>query len=98
MDRAITQSSNGAIRTTVAGDTNAIGYLSMGFIDSSIKPIQVDGIDATEENIRNKTYKIARPFIYLTKGAPSGRVKNFIDFVLSPEGQEIIGINYVKIN
>lgn len=96
-DRAITQSSNGAIKTTVANDVNSIGFLSIGFIESDVKPIKVNGVEATEENILNETYKITRPFIYLTKGEPDGEVKKYIDFVLSPEGQEIVGKDYVKV-
>ncbi len=95
-DKAVTQPSNGAIRTTVAGNPNSIGFLSIGFLGSEIKAIKVDNVDATEENIKNKTYQIGRNFLYLIKGEPREEVKEYIDFVLSPQGQEIVGKDYIK--
>lgn len=87
---AIVQNSTGAVRTTVAGDKNAIGYVSLSSLSQDVKSIDIDGIAATEANVQAGTYKLQRPFIYVTKGAPSGLAKAFIDFVLSPEGQNII--------
>ncbi len=95
--KAITQASNGAIRSTVGGDEKAIGYVSIGFLSSDVKGIKVDNVEPTVENIRSGAYKISRPFLYLTKGEPAGEVKAFIDFVLSPAGQEIVGKNYIKV-
>ena len=74
-DAAI-QSSNGAVRTTVAGDKNAIGYLSLAYLDGSVRTIKIDGVESTTKNIVDGKYKIARPFLYLTKGEPKGEVKN----------------------
>ncbi|MBO8158602.1 phosphate ABC transporter substrate-binding protein [Thermosyntropha sp.] len=88
--KAIIQNSTGAVRTTVAGDKNAIGFVSLPAVNDEVKAIKVDGTEANKENVKNKSYKIARPFIYLTKGEPTGAVKAFIDFVLSDEGQKII--------
>lgn len=96
-DKAITQASNGAVRTTVAGDEKSIGYLSIGYLSSDVKGIKVENVEPTAENIKNNTYKVKRPFLYLTKGEPTGDVKAFIDFVLSPAGQEIVGKHYIKI-
>jgi len=87
---AIVQNSTGAIVTTVAGDKNAIGYVSLASVNSTVKALTIDGVNATEANVKNGTYKIQRPFIYLTKGAPTGLAKSFLDFVLSPAGQKII--------
>ncbi|HVO75914.1 MAG TPA: phosphate ABC transporter substrate-binding protein [Ignavibacteriaceae bacterium] len=90
---ALIQDSNGTIRETVANDENSIGYLSHGLINNKIKPLKVDGIDATAENIISGQYKLVRPIFLLVKGNMQGEVKNFIDFILTPEGQEIIKSN-----
>lgn len=87
---AIVQNSTGAVRTTVAGDKYAIGYVSLSSVDQSIKALQIDGIEATEANVKAGTYSLQRPFIYVTKGEPIGLAKVFIDFVLSPDGQKLI--------
>jgi len=95
---AILQPSNGAIRTTVAGDPDSIGFLSFGYLDSSVKAVDINGIGATVENAKSGTYPIVRPLLYLTKSQPSGLVKAYIDFVLSPEGQEIVSKDYLSVN
>jgi phosphate transport system substrate-binding protein len=87
---AIVQNSTGAVRTTVAGDKNAIGYISLSAVTAEVKALDLDGIKANEANVKDGTYKLQRPFIYITKGAPQGLAKTFIDFVLSDEGQNII--------
>ncbi|MDD2586057.1 MAG: phosphate ABC transporter substrate-binding protein [Syntrophomonadaceae bacterium] len=86
----IIQNSNGAVRTTVAGDKNAIGYLSLAMIDNQIKSLDIDGVKSNVDNIKAGTYKISRPFLYLTKNQPEGLAKAYLDFVLSDEGQAII--------
>lgn len=89
---AITQGSTGAVMTTVAGDPSAIGYASFGSAKdkTDIKLINVDGKACTEENIYAGEYKISRPFLMLTQAEPTGLSKNFLDFILSTEGQEIV--------
>jgi len=87
---AAIQSSNGAVRSTVAGDKNAIGYLSLAYLDGSVRSIKIDGVEPTAKNIVDGKYKIARPFLYLTKGEPKAEVKKYIDWVLGPEGQKLI--------
>lgn len=87
---AIVQSSTGAVKTTIAGDKNAIGFDSLAAVDSSIKSVKIEGVDASAANIKSGTYKASRPFIYLTKGQPEGLTKAFIDFVMSDEGQQIM--------
>lgn len=89
-DKVIVQSSTGAVRSTVAGDKNAIGFVSLASVDKSVNAIKVDGVDPSIENVKNGTYKISRPFLYLTKGEAQGLSKAFIDYVLSPEGQDIL--------
>ncbi|MBN1367959.1 MAG: substrate-binding domain-containing protein, partial [Dehalococcoidales bacterium] len=95
---AILQPSNGALRTTVAGDPNAIGFLSFGYIDSSVKALSIDGVAATVQNAKNGTYPIVRPLLLLTKGEQQGIVKEFINFCLGPEGQAIVAEDYITVN
>lgn len=87
---AVVQNSTGAVRTTVAADKNAIGYISMASMNQEVKALDIDGVAASEANVKAGTYKISRPFLYATKGAPEGLSKAFIDFVLSDEGQKLI--------
>lgn len=95
---AILQSSNGALKTTVAGDPDAIGFLSFGYLDSSVKALDIDGIAGTVANAKNGTYPIVRPLLFLTKGEPEGLVKEFINFCLGPEGQAIVAKDYISLN
>jgi len=89
-DRALIANSTGAIRMIVAGDRNAIGYVSLAVLDSTVKPLKIDGVEPTAENILNGSYPISRPFIYLTREEPEGLTRTFIDFVLSDKGQSIL--------
>lgn len=87
---ALIQDSNGTIRETVANDPNSIGYLSHGLINEKIKPLKVDEQECTTENIIAGNYKIVRPIFLLVKGNLQGEIKNFIDYILSDEGQQTI--------
>ncbi|MBN1644342.1 MAG: phosphate ABC transporter substrate-binding protein [Dehalococcoidales bacterium] len=97
VDTAILQSSNGAVRTTIAGDPNAIAYLSCGYVDNAVKVVSIDGVAGTEANVKNGTYKIVRPLLFVTKGQPTGLVKEFIDFCLSDAGQKIVSEDYISV-
>ena len=90
---AIIQDSNGTIRETVANDPATIGYLSHGLLNEKVQAVQVDGADCTEADIMGGRYKLVRPVFLLTLGAPSGSAKDFIDYILSAEGQETIKKN-----
>jgi phosphate transport system substrate-binding protein len=90
VDTAILQPSNGAVRTTVSTTPDSIGFLSFGYLDSSVKALAVDGVEPTPENAANGTYPIVRPLNMMTKGEPSGVVKAWLDFILSAEGQAIV--------
>lgn len=80
--------------TTVAKDDYAIGYVSLGSLDDSVKALKIDGAEATEENIKNGSYKVSRPFNIATKGDPTNEVaKDFIDYILSKDGQQVISDN-----
>ncbi|MDH7479214.1 MAG: phosphate ABC transporter substrate-binding protein [Syntrophomonadaceae bacterium] len=88
--RAIVQNSTGAVRTAVAADPRAIGYVSVASVDQGVKVVKVDGVEPVTANISSGTYKISRPFIYLTRGEPTGAARAFIDYVLSAEGQALL--------
>jgi phosphate transport system substrate-binding protein len=79
-----------AIRSTVAKSDAAIGFFSLYLADKTVTALKVDDIDATEENVKNGSYPVSRPFTYTYKNEPAGLSKAFIDFTFSPEGQAII--------
>lgn len=87
---AIVQSSTEAVKQAVKNDPNAIGYISLAHLDESVKGISVDGVPPSEKTVADGSYPIARPFLMLVKGEPKDIVKDFLKFVLSPEGQAII--------
>ena len=83
----------------VAGDKNAIGYASLGSVDDSIKVLSIDGTEASAENVLNGSYKISRPFNIATKGDLSDATQDFINYILSAEGQKVINDNgYIQID
>lgn len=98
---AVIANSTDVVLNNVAGDTNAIGYVSMGALNDTVKAVKVDGVDATTENVKNGTYAISRPFniAYSKDEALSDAAQDFYDFIMSTEGQQIVEDNkYIKIN
>jgi phosphate transport system substrate-binding protein len=89
-ETAILQPSNGSIRTTVSTTPNAVGYLSFGYLDDTVKAISVEGVAPTEENASNGSYPVVRPLNMITFGEPQGIVKSFLDYILSDLGQGIV--------
>jgi phosphate transport system substrate-binding protein len=87
---ALVQDSNGAVRELVSSDPYAIGYISMGLVDATVKALSIDGVSPTRENVKNHIYKLVRRFLLVCRAAPSGEAKAFIDFILSPQGQKIL--------
>jgi phosphate transport system substrate-binding protein len=88
--KAILQPSNGALRTAVSTTPLSIGYLSLGYLDNTVKALSIDGVAPTAENSKSGKYPVVRPLYFLTKEQPTGLVKDFIDFCLGSEGQMII--------
>ncbi len=87
---AIVEDSNGTVREIVAGDPNAIGYISLGLVSERVRALPLDGAIPGEAAIRDGSYKLIRPFLFVTQGPPKGICRDFVEFVLSPEGQELI--------
>lgn len=87
---SIVQGSTGAVMSAVAGEPNAIGYISLANANENVKVLNVNGAEATNDNILNGSYPIARPFIACTKGEVTGITKDFIDFILGEVGQQVL--------
>ena len=95
---ALMLASNKAVATTVEKTPGAIGYVGLGYISSKVKALAVDGVEPTKETVVSGKYKLARPLYLYTDGKPMGLAKEFIDFVLSPEGQKIVDkIGFVPV-
>ena len=90
VSNAIVQSSTEAVLQAVKGNPNAVGYISLASLNGDVKAVTINGVAPSEQTVSNDTYKIVRPFIFLTKGEPTGIVKDFIDFTMSAEGQKIV--------
>lgn len=92
--------STSVMMTTVAGDDYAIGYVSLGSLDDSVKALKIDGAEATAENIKSGDYKVSRPFNIATKeGLDNEVAKDFIAFIMSEEGQKVVADNgYIPLD
>jgi len=87
---AETQASNGAVKSRVALTSGAIGFLGLGFVDSSVKPIAVNGAIPSAATVKNRTYPLSRPLYMVTNGQPSGDVKRFIELPKTADGKRMI--------
>lgn len=97
-DEAAITNSTAVMLTSVAGDNYAIGYVSLGSLNDSLKAVKIDGADATVANINNGSYKISRPFNIAVKEGLSPVAQDFVNFIVSDDGQKIIAANkYIKI-
>ena len=99
---AITQSaeisnSTSVVMTTVAGNPDAIGYISLGSLDNTVKALEIDGVAATVDNINNGTYKVYRPFNIATKEGLSETAQDFGNFIMSEQGQAIVAEDYISV-
>lgn len=90
---AETTNSTAVMITSVAGDPNAIGYISLGSLGDTVKAVQVDGVDATVDNIKNGTYKASRPFNIAVRSDITPVAQDFINYIMSAQGQKIIEDN-----
>lgn len=89
-ESALIQSSTDVVLTQVASDKNAIGYISLGSLNDTVKALQIDGVDATPENVKDGKYTVVRPFNIAVDGEATGVVADFINFILSDDGQKVV--------
>lgn len=95
---AITNST-AVMMTSVAGDPNAIGYISLGSLDDTVKAVSIDGVAPTAAAVKDGSYAIARPFNIVTKGEPAAPAADFLAFIMSAEGQAVVSDNnYIAID
>ncbi|MDD5602475.1 MAG: substrate-binding domain-containing protein [Eubacteriales bacterium] len=96
---AIIANKTDVVLTGVAGDKYSIGYISLGSLNDSVKALSIDGAAASVENIKNKSYNVARPFnVAVRKGVISALAEDFIAFVMSREGQAVVAKGYIAVN
>ncbi len=89
--RAQVASGNGALKTSVASNPYSIGYISLGSVDATVHPLAIDGVEPNVADVKNGSYKVARPFLILYKeGKPSAETQKFLDWMLSDEAQQIV--------
>ena len=97
-EEAAITNSTAVMLSSVAGDKYAIGYVSLGSLNNSVKALQIDGAEASAENINNGSYKISRPFNIAVKDNLSAVATDFVNYILSDEGQNVIAANkYIKV-
>lgn len=97
-DNADITNSTSVMMTSVSGNPDAIGYISLGSLNETVKALEIDGVAASVENIKNGSYKIARPFNIATGAEVSEAAQAFIDYILSAEGQAVIEENgYIAV-
>ena len=89
-DYADITNSTAVMMTSVSGNPYAIGYISLGSLNDTVKALEIDGVPASVENIKNGTYTVARPFNIATQAEVSAAAQAFIDFILSAEGQAVV--------
>ncbi len=90
--------STSVMMTSVAGNDNAIGYISLGSMNETVKALMIDGAEASVENIKNGSYRVARPFNIATRAEVSDAANDFIAFIMSAEGQAVIEANgYIAV-
>ena len=90
--------STGAIMSGISTNPDAIGYISLGSVNSTVKAVSVNSAEASKANVLNGSYRIARPFIILYGGNVHSETRAFIDWMLSPAGQDIAGTSWIRVN
>ena len=84
---------------SVAGNTGAIGYISLGSLDDTVKGVNIDGVEPTAENIENGSYTVSRPFNVATKGELTNEAaQDFMNYIMSEEGQAIVAEDYIPVS
>jgi phosphate transport system substrate-binding protein len=98
--RAQVAAGNGALKTNVASNPYSIGYISLGTVDSSVQALDIDGVKASVDNVKNGSYKVARPFLVLYReGKPSAETQKFLDWMVAEDAQKLVaGKGYIPVN
>ncbi len=89
-DKSNVVNSNGAMKTAIAQDKNAVGYVGIGHLDESVKGVSIDGMVPTQQNAKDGSYTVTRLLYMNTRGEPEGLTRAFIDYIYTPEGQAIV--------
>ena len=89
VDAQITNNTS-VMMSTVAGNQYAIGYISLGSLNDEVKALKIDGAEASAENVENGSYKVSRPFNIVTKDGLSVDAQDFMDYILSTDGQQVV--------
>ena len=95
---AIIAKQTDVMMTNIAGNPYAMGYISLGSLNDTVRALQIEGVTPTAENVKNGTYPIARPFNIATKDEVSALAEDFIGFILSAEGQEVVAGSYIAVD
>ncbi len=97
-EEAIIANKADAVMTNVSKNKNAIGYISLGSLNDTVKPVKINGVMPSSENILNKSYEVSRPFNIAFVNESNDLANDFIKFILSKEGQNIVSKSYIKVN
>ena len=96
-DNAEVTNSTAVVMLTVSEDQNAIGYISMGSLNDSVKAVDINGVAPTAENVKNGTYEVSRPFLIAVRDRENAVVEDFISYILSSDGQQVVeALGYVS--
>jgi phosphate transport system substrate-binding protein len=89
-NQALTQESNGSVKELVKNDPSGIGYMSLGLVGGELKALKIGGATPTPDEVAAGHYKLVRPFNFVTRGPPGSKAQAFIDYVMSPKGQQLL--------
>lgn len=95
---AIIANKTDVMLTNISGEEYAIGYVSLGSLSGKVKAVKIDGAEATTANVKSGSYKISRPFNIATKGDLSPQAQDFINYILSADGQKIVENSYIPVS
>ncbi|MCL1917934.1 MAG: substrate-binding domain-containing protein [Peptococcaceae bacterium] len=95
---AVIANQTGIMMTHIDGNTHSIGYISLGSLNDTVKALEIDGIMPSPAAVKEGNYPVSRSFYVATKGDPTGLTKDFIDFILSAEGQDVVGKGYIALD
>lgn len=98
-DKATVSNSTAVVMSTVKDDSGAIGYISLGSLDDTVKAVKVDGVAPSVKTVKNGEYKVSRPFNIVTKDGLNDVAKDFVSFILSSDGQKVVEENgYISVS